>query len=326
MGISPWLPWNRDWGLLNSVVVDTFAGLPSDVEVAFDVRFFDGEGYSEPVTVGVGETASITGSYYGYEITGRVTDYGAHATSENLAITDLGVSVGYTGINLVTDNQLVLPPTGLSAVPLVNYTTWLRWDEVETDAGILTYDVYRTPVHADGLGAPQLIGENLSEPYYYDYNLYYGQTFQYYVVAKKTIGTGENSFEAVSAPSISAQATMVDQGETEKYLGLQSYWSYATLGLDDGTAYANVASGNLVYQKTDFANTAPLLASVMRRTYNSQSTAGSSLGEGWDFSFNTNLLTEYGADADGNMVETAVLLKDGDGNHPSVCKAGGWQL
>ena len=306
-------PVESGLGLVNSVVVDTFIGLPSDVEIAFDVRFFDGENYTEPVTVGIGEAATIAGSYYGYEVTGRVVDYGTHAPSENLAITDIGISVGYTGINLLTDNQLVLPPRGLSAVAQMNYTTWLRWDEEESDVEALTYDVYRTPIYADGAGTPQLIAENLTEPYHYDYNLYYGQTFQYYVVAKKTIGTGENSFEAVSAPSISAQATMVDQGETEKYLGLQSYWSYATLGLDDGTAYANVASGNLVYQKTDFANTAPLLASVMRRTYNSQSTAGSPLGEGWDFSFNTNLLTEYGADANGDMVEIAILLKDGDG-------------
>ena len=64
---------------------------------------------------------------------------------------------------------------------------------------------------------------------------------------------------------------MVDQAEMDKSLGLQDYWSYVTSDMGNGIGYINVASGNLFYQKTDFANTAPLLATVMRRTYNSQS-------------------------------------------------------
>jgi len=306
-------PVESGLGLLNSVTVNTLGGLPSDVEVVFDVRFYDGEGYSTPVTVGIGEAASLAGTYYGYEITGRVTSYGTHTLDESLAITELTVTTRYTGINKRTDKQLVPSPTGLSAAPLVNYTTWLRWDEAEEDTDVLTYDVYRIPVSDEDPETPQRIAEDLREPYHYDYNLYYGQTFDYYVIAKKEFQTADGTYTAVSIPSIFERATIVDQGETDKYLGLQNYWSYVTMDVGSGDAYANVASGNLVYQKTDFANTAPLLASVMRRTYNSQSTSWTPLGVGWDFSFNTNLLSEYGPDAGGNMIEVAVLLKDGDG-------------
>ena len=72
--------------------------------------------------------------------------------------------------------------------------------------------------------------------------------------AKKEFQTADGTYTAVSTPSIFERATIVDQGETDKYLGLQNYWSYVTMDVGSGDAYANVASGNLVYQKTDFAN------------------------------------------------------------------------
>ena len=201
------------------------------------------------------------------------------------------ITAGYAGVNIRAQDQLVASPTGLSAVPLVNYTTWLRWSEPEQDDDITVYDVYRTP--KDG-GETELIAEDLPDLYFYDYNLYYGQTFDYYVVAKKPFVTQTGTYFAFSEPSYCVRATIVDEGEMHKYLGLQSHWSYTTMQIGNSTAYVNVANGNLVYQKTDFMNTAPLLASVMRRTFNSQSTAGGPFGVGWDFSFNTNLLTEYG--------------------------------
>ena len=106
---------------------------------------------------------------------------------------------------------------------------------------------------------------------------------------------------------------MVDENELEKRLGLQDYWSYVTSTMGNGTGYINVNSGNLVYQKTDFANTAPLLASVMRRSFNAQAKSESGLGVGWDFGFNTNILKEFGTDAMGNRTTMAIILKDGDG-------------
>ncbi len=109
------------------------AGVPEDVEVKFDVSFYDGETYTAPITIGMGQAATITGNYCGYQIKGYVTDYGTHAATENLAITGMHITAGYAGVNTRAQDQLVASPTGLSAVPLVNYTTWLRWSEPVQD-------------------------------------------------------------------------------------------------------------------------------------------------------------------------------------------------
>ena len=168
-------PVESGLGLVNRVTIDMLQGLPEDVEVKFDVSFYDGETYTAPITIGMGQAATITGNYCGYQIKGYVTDYGTHAASDNLAITGMHITAGYAGVNIRAQDQLVASPTGLSAVPLVNYTTWLRWSEPEQDDDITVYDVYRTP--KDG-GETELIAEDLPDLYFYDYNLYYGQTLE----------------------------------------------------------------------------------------------------------------------------------------------------
>ena len=86
---------------------------------------------------------------------------------------------------------------------------------------------------------------------------------------------------------------MVDENELNKQLGLQDYWSYVQLPIGNASGYINTSSGNLAYQQVDVAISAPLLASTMRRTYNSQAKSYTALGKGWDFGLNTNLLREY---------------------------------
>ena len=297
------------YGLLDGVTV-TAEECPANVK--FEVRFFDGSQYGAPVVVASGQTAvfdyqapeNAGKSPYGYKIKGIVTEGGNAAIS----LSQITIKETYITAADKTVTNLVKTPENLSAQAMVNYTTWLRWEDNEEKEGV--YDVYRK---AAGAIEEERIAENLTEPYCYDYNLMYGQSFEYRVVKKVSYAAGEDIKQAVSQASQSVSATMVDQAEMDKSLGLQDYWSYVTSDMGNGTGYINVASGNLVYQKTDFANTAPLLATVMRRTYNSQSRAGSGLGQGWDFSFNTNLLVEYGQEETGERVERAVLLKDGDG-------------
>ena len=122
-----------------------------------------------------------------------------------------------------------------------------------------------------------------------------GKTFNYWVVAKKDyLVEGETVTQfARSQPSPKQTATMVDENELDKQLGLQDYWSYATVPIGNANGYINVSSGNLVYQQVDLEMVAPLLASTMRRTYNSQAKSYTALGKGWDFGLNTNLLREY---------------------------------
>ena len=75
----------------------------------------------------------------------------------------------------------------------------------------------------------QPIASNLATTYYYDHDLVPGKTFNYWVVAKKEYQVeGETvTMFAQSQPSPKQTATMVDENELDKQLGLQDYWSYA---------------------------------------------------------------------------------------------------
>ena len=273
-------------------------------------QFFDGEEYSQPVSYVGHELVVVNNAkdVKGYKITGIMREhYSGSLHIDQFIMYDL-----YLGQANTVQVRLVEPATNLSAMPLANYTTWLRWEPSATEGTV--YDVYRSQSETFDPDSAQKIAQDLTDTYFYDYNLMHGQTFHYWVVAKKDFPSGEAMATVESAPCAPAAATMVEEAEVDKYLGLQNYWSYMTTPVGNGTGYVNIAGGNLVYQKSDFANTAPLLASIMRRTYNSQATSTSGLGRGWDFGFNTNLLIEYGADPDsGETIETGILLKDGDG-------------
>ncbi|MDL2225536.1 DUF6531 domain-containing protein [Eubacteriales bacterium OttesenSCG-928-M02] len=293
-------------GVMNRIKI-TGEGLPDDVELVFDVQFYDGEQYGEAIRIENGTEYIPQGLFWGYKITGRIADGGTHNVGENLAITDLTVDVGYMGYSRGVETSLVKKPEQLSATGLANYTIWVRWNPSQT-AGA-RYDVYR---RERGSNEETLVASDITESYYYDFNLLYERWFEYRVVAKKDFKLGSNTQTATSAVSNWNDAQVVAEDELEKSLGLQNYWSYVTTPAGNGTGYVNVDSGNLVYQKTDFALTAPLLASVMTRSYNSQALSESGTGKGWDFGFNTNLLVEYDMSTS-TPTPIGMILKDGDG-------------
>ncbi len=115
---------------------------------------------------------------------------------------------------------------------------------------------------------------------------------------------------------------MVDENELNKQLGLQDYWSHVQLPIGNASGYINTSSGNLAYQQVDVAISAPLLASTMRRTYNSQAKSYTALGKGWDFGLNTNLLREY----DKTTGEEVGDPQRRRWNRSPFCKTGGRQL
>ena len=302
------------YGMLESVEVAPAEAMPENLK--FEVSFYDDSGaYFGKTVVAPGETAApqfskeeIAGTACGYVLRGYIEQPGE--TPYEIDLSQLHITERYVGTNDLVYTQLVDPPTNLSATPLLNYTTWLRWTPAQAEgAEQIQYEIFRQTV---GMQDQKCIAV-VEEPYYYDYNLSYGETFEYWVVAHATYPAADDAADVRSLPTNSATAAMVDQGEVDKYLGLQDYWSYLTADMGNGTGYINTASGNLVYQKTDFTNTAPLLASTMRRTFNSQATSNSPLGKGWDFSFNTNMLAEMGHDESGQPITVALLLKDGDG-------------
>lgn len=201
--------------------------------------------------------------------------------------------------------RLIDPPHNLSAYPQINYKTLLRWDPSETED--VTYNIYRSKTRYFEPWDVEPIATGITETSWSDFNLDYGETYYYLVTAVKKYG--DNVRE--STPTSDAYAKIVDEDELQKHLGLQSYWTFTSFRTGGGTGYVNVTNGNVVYTATDLIVTGPSLATVMRRTYNSLSSSRSSLGDGWDYSFNTCLLIEYQSDG---VTEKGLILKDGDGS------------
>ncbi|WLR42507.1 DNRLRE domain-containing protein [Bacillus carboniphilus] len=200
--------------------------------------------------------------------------------------------------------HLIDQPEKLTATSNVNYMTLLRWESSKT--ADVTYRIYRSKEKGFSPSSETMVADQVKEPFWNDYNLNFGETFYYKVVSVKEF----NGKPRESLPTNEAWASVVDEEELNKRLGLQDYWGYSTFPTAHGDGYINISSGNLVYQTTDFVTVSPQLAKVMRRTFNSQSTTKTPLGYGWDFSFNTALLKEF----DKNGKEVGLILKDGDGS------------
>ena len=287
-----------------------------------------------------GEVISEDTQSYNSETTYNAYDYfragaGAYTYSVDVSVTgaygmmgnemsNMHLTTKYVAPDQRIRTELIAPASNLSAMPLVNYTTWLRWTGSPTQGAV--YDIYRSEADTLDLESATPIATNLTTTYYYDHDLIPEKTFNYWVVAKKEYQVeGETvTMFAQSQPSPKQTATMVDENELEKQLGLQNYWSYAAVPVGNATGYINISSGNLVYQQVDLEMVAPLLASTMRRTYNSQAQSYTALGKGWDFGLNTNLLREYDKTTG---EEVGLILKDGDGTIHRFAKQadGGYQ-
>jgi RHS repeat-associated protein len=215
--------------------------------------------------------------------------------------------------------RLIAPPTNLTARAKINYKTLLTWDAPagENPANI-TYNVYKKKClsAADAYfepGDPGVIkvASGISDTFFYDFNLDYDKTYYYMVTAVKHFNVGGTDIARESTPTNNAYAVVVSEDELTKQLGLENYWGYTAFRTGGGDGYVNVNTGNLVYSASDLVVPGPRLAMVMRRTYNSQSTSRTALGDGWDYSFNTCLLIEYESDG---VTEKGLILKDGDGS------------
>ena len=202
--------------------------------------------------------------------------------------------------------KLIEPASNLTAIENANYTIWLRWDPSPTPG--VAYQVYRGDTEnftPDVVNKSNLIREGVTDHYIYDYDIRYGHKNYYKVIATKDF----SNVKRHSLPTAAIGATVVDEGELDKNLGIQSFWDYGVMPVGSGEGYINVSNGNLVYQKVDFVDSSPVFASLFRRTYNSGASYKTALGNGWDYNYNTNLMNEY--DKAGNKI--GLILKDGDG-------------
>ena len=160
---------------------------------------------------------------YQYKMTVTVTQ--PEGQTEPAIIDSLGFTTTYLAAPTYVNTELIAPASNLSAMPLVNYTTWLRWTSSPTEGAV--YDIYRSESDVLDLETMEPIASNLTATYYYDHDLVPGKTFNYWVVAKKEYQVeGETvTMYAQSQPSPKQTATMVDENELNKQLGLQDYWS-----------------------------------------------------------------------------------------------------
>ncbi|MDL2238414.1 DNRLRE domain-containing protein, partial [Christensenellaceae bacterium OttesenSCG-928-K19] len=263
-------------------------------------------------------------SNFSIEINITRNDVNLGVSVEKLDLDILSLSTDYFTV------ELVGTPSNVATRSEINYSIWVKWAQTERKFGEeqeealegvqtgqaqdITYEVYwgmEEDFEADLVNHTNRLGQGTKDFYQYDIRLKdFGETVYYKIYAKKTFGV----IERYSAPTEIVNATVVDEDELSKQLGIQSYWAYTTSAAGKGTANINMSSGNLAYQATDFAGGGPLLSQIMRRTYNSQSSSETPLGLGWDFSFNTTLLEEYEYDEiTGEYSVVGMVLKDGDG-------------
>lgn len=195
---------------------------------------------------------------------------------------------------------LVDAPDSLSTRANVNHTILLRWDASTTQNA--TYNIYRSTSEQ---GEYSLVANNVTGTFWYDYNLYYEQTFYYKVKAVALV----NSLPRESVATNIAHDTMVDENEIDQYIGSKPYWDFISFSTGSGDGEINTVSGNLYYQTIDFSQYSPGMGMNIVRTFNSEADYRTPLGEGWDFGYNIILLKEF----DTQGAEIAMILKAGDG-------------
>ncbi|MCA1057597.1 DNRLRE domain-containing protein [Rossellomorea aquimaris] len=296
-------------GNISTVHLSTVEETPSGTSITYEASADGGHTWEE---VHPNQTHAL--SHTGSTLTLRAT-LNASSTGVSPVLDSWDSEVVYVNKQGNAFNvQLIDVPTNLTATPNVNYMTYLRWNASSTEG--VTYSIYRSSTPGFTPSKDTLVAEGVKDSYWNDFQLHYGQTFYYQVVAVKEMKGKERQ----SLPSNEAWAKSVDQDEVQKQLGLQDFWGYSSFPTATGNGYVNISSGNLVYQSSDFVSVSPQLAMVMRRSFNSQSTTKTPLGYGWDFSFNTALMKEY----DDQEQEVGLILKDGDGSlHRFTKKADG---
>jgi RHS repeat-associated protein len=121
-------------------------------------------------------------------------------------------------------------------------------------------------------------------------------------------------------------------------LGLEDFYPYKDFDLGQGTAFANMATGNLIVQDTDFSVPGQGLNLRLTRTYNSQAdSAPGPFGNGWrlgvaDGQGDGNLLSSLGALNVGGVINvllgnTTLDFTDADGTVHKFSRPGldGWK-
>lgn len=101
----------------------------------------------------------------------------------------------------------------------------------------VTYEVWRKRSDwQEGDPSAENVAWDLTDPYYFDFNLDYSHEYDYWVIPMRDFPWQDGDTMRVRGVPIQVDhITMVDENELEKRLGLQDYWSYVTSTRGTGT-------------------------------------------------------------------------------------------
>ncbi|HYF95147.1 MAG TPA: RHS repeat-associated core domain-containing protein [Symbiobacteriaceae bacterium] len=177
-------------------------------------------------------------------------------------------------------------PAGVRAITERDNRIAVAWTPTGTpNAG---YRVYRSTDQVNWLAVNT---QPVTSWFYVDSGLTEGLTYYYQVETMVDAVTGPRS------PAVGAVAAPI------RRLGVDDRWTMLPVGAPGASGFVNLQNGNMVLQATDAVLPGPVLANVLRRTYNSQGTADGLLGGGW------RLNTEWRLEDRGH----SLIITEGDG-------------
>lgn len=202
-------------------------------------------------------------------------------------------------------------PHTLSVKDALNYKTYVKWQGVDTNEEwpeAISYEVYRGTESGFTPSKENLAAADLKSNYWSEVNINYSSRFYYRVRAVRKDKDGKITGKSSFSKEISS--AVIDSDEYTKRMGVKDYWEYAEIGLPNGDVNIEKSGGNLVYTQKDVEIPNEQLEVVLSRTYNSQSSAKSAFGVGWNHSFDMEILNIC---EDDSLEFNTVVLKDGYG-------------
>ncbi|MFR2565199.1 MAG: DNRLRE domain-containing protein [Anaerovoracaceae bacterium] len=202
-------------------------------------------------------------------------------------------------------------PSEFSVKHQLNYKTYFSWQTASGKTDLpddISFEVYRSTEDGFTPSDATLAASDISGQSYTEINTGYKGKYYYRV---RAVQKDEND-EIINSSGYSRQmyGRVADADEYLKRLGNREYWSYASMGLPQGDAKIEKSQGNFTYSQTDAEIPNEGVDVSFERTYNSQSSAMSSLGMGWSSSFDMEVLAiaDTGGESDDSLV-----LRYGDG-------------
>lgn len=194
-------------------------------------------------------------------------------------------------------------PSYVSAVSKINYKTYLTWSrekerdqkdytkekEVEIPDDV-TYEVYRATTKEMLENQTKAEVSGIKTDYLTEININYGKEFYYRIRAvreKTENGTKKKEYSSFS-PIFSVKVT--DGDEYVKCLGDKDYWFYEDFSTPNGNGKIEISRGNFYYGQTETIIPNNNMPVEISRAYNNQASSTSSLGIGWNNSYDIELL------------------------------------